>query len=59
MPKGWTSISLPEELLKLVDELVENNNLASKYYKSRTGFIKDAVRRRIDFFLETEEKERK
>lgn len=42
--KGFITISLPEELVFLIDEIIASD----PSYKSRPEFIKEAVRRRLD-----------
>ena len=40
----YTSISLPSELVDIIDEIVEKKEFG---YASRPEFLKDCVRRRI------------
>jgi metal-responsive CopG/Arc/MetJ family transcriptional regulator len=51
----WKTIQLPEELLKRVDDLVGKPELG---YTSRSEFIKEAVRLRVET-LETKEREKR
>ncbi|MFX1518881.1 MAG: ribbon-helix-helix domain-containing protein [Promethearchaeota archaeon] len=51
MPKGWTSVSLPDDLLYLIDKLFENNEYVNKLFKNRAAFIIDAIRRHIDNYV--------
>lgn len=41
----WRTVQLPEELLRRVDEIVSHPEFG---YTSRSEFIKDAVRRRLE-----------
>ena len=43
--KGWTTIALPDELIKEVDRIIKSRVLG---YRNRQEFVKDAVRRRIE-----------
>jgi len=43
--RGWKTIQLPEDLLKVVDEIVSHPELG---YTSRSEFVKEAVRLRIE-----------
>lgn len=42
--KGWQTVTLPTQLLELVDEVIENSKLG---YTSKSEFIKEAVRERL------------
>jgi len=42
-PKGYTSIKIPKALARQIDKI-----LAFRAYKSRTEFVIDAIRRRLD-----------
>ncbi|MGQ9780847.1 MAG: ribbon-helix-helix domain-containing protein [Nitrososphaeria archaeon] len=55
MEKKWKTIQLPEELIKVVDEIVNKPELG---YTSRSEFVKEAVRLRIEDILKSV-KERK
>jgi len=44
MVKGYTSVSISDKLLKLIDEVVESNETT---YGTRSDFIKDALRLRL------------
>ena len=44
MPKGWVSISIPEELAKLIDQVVEQKKYG---YRNRQDFVIDAIRIRL------------
>jgi metal-responsive CopG/Arc/MetJ family transcriptional regulator len=41
----FVSVSIPEELIKEIDKLLEKSRLG---YESRPEFIKEAVRRRLE-----------
>lgn len=43
--KGWVTVAIPEELAKVIDEVVQNKVFG---YKSRQEFVIDAVRRRLE-----------
>ena len=42
---GYTTVRLPNDLMKEIDEIIE---LKKRGYKSRSEFIKEAIRRRPD-----------
>lgn len=44
MVKDYTSVSVSNKLLELIDEVVESDETT---YKTRSDFIKDAVRIRL------------
>lgn len=46
MSLNYISVSLPRDLVKRVDEILENKELG---YSSRPEFIKDAIRRHLEF----------
>ena len=46
----WTSISLPVDLLELIDELFKDDEYTKKLYRNRTSFIIDAIRKLIEKF---------
>lgn len=46
MSLNYISVSLPKDLIKKVDEVLSNKELG---YSSRPEFIKDAVRRHLEF----------
>ena len=43
--RSWKTIQLPEDLLKVVDKIVSRPELG---YTSRSEFVKEAVRLRIE-----------
>ncbi len=43
--RSWKTVQLPEELLRRVDALIGHPGFG---YTSRSEFIKDAVRRRVE-----------
>jgi metal-responsive CopG/Arc/MetJ family transcriptional regulator len=43
-PRKWTTIQLPEDLVKNVDEIISTEGLG---YTSRSEFVKESVRLRI------------
>ena len=52
--KGWTTVSLPEDLISLIDDIFKKDEFAKKLYKNRTAFIIDSIRRRIEEFMKPE-----
>lgn len=49
MTKKYNSVSIPESLMKKIDELIEKEETT---YTSKTEFVKDAIRIRLrDFGL--------
>lgn len=58
MSLNYISVSLPKDLIKKVDEILGNKELG---YSSRPEFIKDAIRRHLEFlgvqFIIKKEKE--
>jgi metal-responsive CopG/Arc/MetJ family transcriptional regulator len=46
MSLNYISVSLPRDLIKKVDEVLSHKELG---YSSRPEFIKDAVRRHLEF----------
>lgn len=46
MSLNYISVSLPRDLIKKVDGVLKNKELG---YSSRPEFIKDAVRRHLEF----------
>jgi metal-responsive CopG/Arc/MetJ family transcriptional regulator len=44
-PKGYTSISLPDEMVKEIDKLVANRRYG---YTSRADVVADAIRRLME-----------
>jgi len=56
MPRqGWKSVSLPETLIREVDEEIEKN---PSFWKSRADFIAYAVRRFLEILRETHQSSR-
>jgi len=49
----WTTVMLPEDLIKSVDELISTKELG---YTSRSEFIKESVRLRIQQLKKTPSK---
>ena len=47
MAKGYTSVSVKDKLLKLIDEIVNSGETS---YGTRSDFIKDAIRIRLREF---------
>lgn len=43
----YTTVHIPTVLAKIVDEVIENGELA---YASRSEFIKDAIRRFLEYY---------
>lgn len=41
---GSSSVTLPNDLLHTIEQIIENTNLG---YKSRAEFVKDAIRNQI------------
>ncbi len=52
-PGKWTTLQLPEDLVKNVDEIISTEGLG---YTSRSEFIKEAVRLRIQEIKKTPSK---
>ncbi len=44
MPRGWVSISIPEELASIIDRAVEDKKNG---YRNRQDFVIDAIRIRL------------
>lgn len=44
MAKGYTSVSISNKLLNLIDEIIESEKTS---YRTRSDFIKDAIRIRL------------
>lgn len=44
MGNDYKTVSLPKSMIKKIDEVLKNSELG---YKSRSGFVKDAVGRRF------------
>lgn len=42
--KGYTSVSIPDEMIAEIDKKIQNKKLG---YSSRANFIKDAIRRTL------------
>ena len=47
-PKGYSSVTLPEELIRQVEEFIRA--YPDLGFKNPTDFIKDAIRRRVERF---------
>ncbi len=43
--EGYTNISLPKDLAEKIDKIIQKSK---KGYKTRSEFVKDAVRRLLD-----------
>ena len=43
-PKGWVSVSIPQELAEIIDEVVKDKKYG---YRNRTEFVVDAIRMRL------------
>jgi metal-responsive CopG/Arc/MetJ family transcriptional regulator len=42
--KGWTSVALPDEIIKRIDDVIESKEHG---FKSRNGFVLEAVKFRL------------
>ena len=45
MPKVYRHVSLPEDLVKRIEEIIKNEKYG---YQSIAEFVKDAIRRRLE-----------
>mgnify|MGYP001770686046 CR=1 FL=1 len=48
--KDYTTIQIPRELVEMIDKIIEERKGG---YRSRTEFVADAVRRRIEELLKS------
>jgi len=44
MPKGYMSVSIPKQLMEVIEEVIESGETT---YSSKTEFIKEAIRLRL------------
>ncbi|MHA1362507.1 MAG: hypothetical protein ACTSP1_08225 [Candidatus Freyarchaeota archaeon] len=59
MPKpGWRTVSLPENLIKQIEETIKNVPIARKLYRNVPDFLVDSARRRIEELILLDRRER-
>ncbi|MFP3257452.1 MAG: ribbon-helix-helix protein, CopG family [Euryarchaeota archaeon] len=49
----YRSVRLPEELIEKIEDIIKNGNLG---YKSKSEFIKEAIREKLDRLKDQESK---
>lgn len=47
MTNGYITVSIPESLIKKIDNIIESKNFG---YSSRAEFIKEAIRDKLSLF---------
>jgi len=54
-PKKYKTVSLPKKLLKRVEELINKEDWG---YRSPTEFVREAIRDKLQYYVELKKKEK-
>jgi len=59
MPRGkWTSVSLPDEIIKKIDEIIEKDKYPIGKWRNRSHFIVEMLKEKLRELEEKKEEEK-